>query len=41
VSRERWVHYRKFLPRKQDPVGELDRDVINAGIEDALRASSE
>ncbi len=36
VSRERWVHYRKFLPRKQDPVGELDRDVINAGIEDAI-----
>jgi uncharacterized Ntn-hydrolase superfamily protein len=41
VSRERWVHYRKFLPRKQDPVGELDRDVINAGIEAALRASNE
>ena len=39
VSRERWVHYRKFLPRKLDPVGELDRDVINAGIEGALRAS--
>jgi uncharacterized Ntn-hydrolase superfamily protein len=36
VSRERWVHYRKFLPRKQNPVGELDRDVINAGIEDAI-----
>ncbi|MBV9052450.1 MAG: DUF1028 domain-containing protein, partial [Hyphomicrobiales bacterium] len=37
VSRERWVHYRKFLPRKLDPVGELDRDAINAGIEAALR----
>ncbi|MBV9518478.1 MAG: DUF1028 domain-containing protein [Hyphomicrobiales bacterium] len=36
VSRERWVHYRKFLPRKLDPVGELDRDVINAGIEAAI-----
>jgi hypothetical protein len=21
VSRERWVHFRKFLPRKLDPVG--------------------
>ena len=41
VSRERWVHYRSFLPRKLDPVGELDRDAINAGIEAALRASSE
>ncbi|MBV8764900.1 MAG: DUF1028 domain-containing protein [Hyphomicrobiales bacterium] len=41
VSRERWVHYRKFLPRKHDPVGELDRDVINAGIEAALEASRE
>ncbi|MBV9136066.1 MAG: DUF1028 domain-containing protein [Hyphomicrobiales bacterium] len=41
VSRERWVHYRKFLPRKLDPVGELDRDAINGGIEAALRASSE
>ena len=36
VSRERWVHYRRFLPRKQDPAGELDRDVINAGIEEAI-----
>ena len=36
VSRERWVHFRKFLPSRRDPVGELDRDVINAGIEQAL-----
>jgi uncharacterized Ntn-hydrolase superfamily protein len=36
VSRERWVHFRKFLPSRHDPVGELDRDVINAGIERAL-----
>ena len=36
VSRERWVHYRKFLPHKLNPVGELDREVINAGIEDAI-----
>jgi uncharacterized Ntn-hydrolase superfamily protein len=39
VSRERWVHYRKYLPRKLDPVGELDRDVINAGIEEAIAAA--
>jgi len=39
VSRERWVHFRKFLPRKHDPVGEIDREVINAGIEKATAAA--
>ena len=38
VSRERWVHFRKFLPKRGDPVGETDRDVINAGVEQALAA---
>ena len=36
VSRERWVHFRKFLPRRGDPVGTTDRDVINAEIEKAF-----
>jgi uncharacterized Ntn-hydrolase superfamily protein len=36
VSRERWVHFRKFLPRRGDPVGTTDRDVINAEIERAV-----
>jgi uncharacterized Ntn-hydrolase superfamily protein len=36
VSRERWVHFRKFLPRRGDPVGTTDRDLINAEIERAL-----
>jgi uncharacterized Ntn-hydrolase superfamily protein len=36
VSRERWVHFRKFLPRRGDPVGTTDRDVINAEIEKAV-----
>jgi uncharacterized Ntn-hydrolase superfamily protein len=39
VSRERWVHYRKFLPRKANPAGEIDRDVINAGIEAGIAAA--
>jgi uncharacterized Ntn-hydrolase superfamily protein len=39
VSRERWVHFRKFLPRREDPVGVIDRDVIDAGIEDAIAAA--
>jgi uncharacterized Ntn-hydrolase superfamily protein len=36
VSRERWVHFRKFLPRRGDPVGTTDRDLINAEIDKAL-----
>src|SRR4051794_23882172 len=38
VSRERWVHFRKFLPTRRNPVGITDRDVINAEIEKALAA---
>jgi uncharacterized Ntn-hydrolase superfamily protein len=38
VSRERWVHFRKFLASRSDPVGTTDRDTINAGIEKALAA---
>jgi uncharacterized Ntn-hydrolase superfamily protein len=38
VSRERWVHYRKFLPKRGDPVGITDRDLINAEMEKALAA---
>ena len=36
VSRERWVHFRKFLPKRGDPVGITDREVINGEIEKAL-----
>ena len=39
VSRERWVYYRKFLPRAGNPVGETDREVINAGIEAGIAAA--
>jgi uncharacterized Ntn-hydrolase superfamily protein len=39
VSRERWVHFRKFLPSRRDPVGEIDREVINAGVEAAIAAA--
>jgi uncharacterized Ntn-hydrolase superfamily protein len=40
VSRERWVHFRKFLPRRDDPVGETDREVINTAIEEATAAKA-
>jgi uncharacterized Ntn-hydrolase superfamily protein len=36
VSRERWVHFRRFLPKRGDPVGTTDRDLINAEINKAL-----
>ena len=33
VSRERWVHFRQFLPTRQNPAGVTDRATIDAGIE--------
>ena len=36
VSRERWVHFRQFLPTRQNPAGVTDRATIDAGIEAAL-----
>jgi uncharacterized Ntn-hydrolase superfamily protein len=35
VSRERWVHFRLFLPTRQNPAGITDRATIDAGIEAA------
>ena len=32
VSRERWVHFRKYLPTRKNPAGVTDRAVIDAGI---------
>ncbi len=36
VSRERWVHFRPFLPNRSDPAGVTDRRVIEAGIAQSL-----
>jgi uncharacterized Ntn-hydrolase superfamily protein len=36
VSRERWVHFRKFLPSRSNPAGVTDRETIDAGIEAAV-----
>jgi uncharacterized Ntn-hydrolase superfamily protein len=38
VSRERWVHFAKYLPSAKNPSGELDRAVIDAGIAATLAA---
>ena len=36
VSRERWVHFRQFLPTRANPAGITDRATIDAGIEAAM-----
>ncbi len=35
VSRERWVHFRPFLPTRKNPAGITDRAVIDAGVQAA------
>jgi uncharacterized Ntn-hydrolase superfamily protein len=39
VSRERWVHFRRFLPTRKNPAGVADRATIDAGIEASIEAS--
>jgi uncharacterized Ntn-hydrolase superfamily protein len=41
VSRERWVHFRQFLPSRKNPAGITDRDTIDAGIQKSIEASIE
>src|SRR5215475_8566108 len=36
VSRERWVHFRDFLPTRKNPAGVTDRATIEASIAAAL-----
>jgi uncharacterized Ntn-hydrolase superfamily protein len=36
VSRESWVHFRKYLPTRKNPAGITDRATIDAGIEAAI-----
>src|ERR1700682_4544883 len=36
VSRERWVHFRQYLPTRQNPAGVTDREIIDAGINAAI-----
>ena len=35
VSRERWVHFRPFLPTRRNPAGITDRATIDAGVQAA------
>src|ERR1700686_4804358 len=36
VSRERWVHFRKFLPTRENPAGITDRATTDAGMESSI-----
>jgi uncharacterized Ntn-hydrolase superfamily protein len=36
ISRERWVHFRQFLPTRANPSGVTDRTIIDATIEAAI-----
>lgn len=38
VSRERWTHFRAFLPTRAAPAGTFDRAAIETGIEKSLAA---
>src|SRR3954468_17425604 len=38
ISRERWVHFRPFLPTRENPGGVTDRKIIDAAIEAAIAA---
>jgi len=40
VSRERWVHFRPFLPTRKNPAGITDRKTIDAGVEAGIAAAS-
>src|SRR6202051_5269414 len=36
VSRERWVHFRKYLPSRKNPAGITDSRIIDAGVEASI-----
>jgi uncharacterized Ntn-hydrolase superfamily protein len=40
VSRERWVHFRPFLPTRQNPAGITDRELIDARLSAAIAGQS-
>lgn len=40
VSRERWVHFRAFLPTRRNPAGVTDRAVIDASVQAAVASQS-
>jgi uncharacterized Ntn-hydrolase superfamily protein len=41
VSRERFVHFRRMLPTRNDPAGVFDRQALEAGIATALAEATD
>jgi uncharacterized Ntn-hydrolase superfamily protein len=39
ISRERWTHFRQFLPSRSNPAGITDRGTIDAGIQASAEAA--
>jgi uncharacterized Ntn-hydrolase superfamily protein len=39
VSRERWTHFRAFVPTRENPAGIFDRKEIDTGIERSIERS--
>ncbi len=40
VSRERWVHFRRFMPSRKNPAGVSDRAVIDASVQATIGSQS-
>ncbi|MCP4617669.1 MAG: DUF1028 domain-containing protein [Bradyrhizobium sp.] len=40
VSRERWVHFRQFLPTRKNPAGVTDPAVIDASVQASIASQS-
>lgn len=40
ISRERWVHFRQFMPTRKNPAGITDRAVIDASVQAAIARQS-
>jgi uncharacterized Ntn-hydrolase superfamily protein len=38
VSRQHWVHFRKYLPSRDNPAGVTDRETIEAGMTASIEA---
>ena len=38
ISRQHWVHFRKFLPSRDNPAGVTDRETIEAGMAASIEA---
>jgi uncharacterized Ntn-hydrolase superfamily protein len=38
VSRQHWVHFRKYLPSRDNPAGVTDRETIEAGMAASIEA---